>query len=307
MSGDGGHEILSQEFIHKYGFNISQEEWDRRDQEGQIVTVLKNGVKVVTSYENGILHGPTTHTFPHSSVVEHLFVYEQGTLIKEALHDKKGVPITETAFEFDDRKIVTTWDQHGSPLAIEEFDGDFLIEGSFFTPEHELEGAVEAGFGERFHRDRTGLLVNRELIENGVVSRRTIYHPNGNIHSISNYHDDQLHGEQKKFTSAGQPLMELQWDHGLLEGTKVVYRDGVKASEIPYSHGQKHGLETHFDESANKTAEITWRNDKKWGASRFFANNTEETQWFYNGSLVSEDKFDMLSSRSSLVADLVLE
>lgn len=307
MSSDMGNTILSQKFIHKYGFDISEQEWENRDQEGQIVSVLKNGVKVVTSYENGILHGPTTRTFPNSPIVEHLFVYDQGTLIKESTNDSKGIPISENAYEFDDRKIVTLWDEHGAPMSIEEFDGEFLVEGSFFTPDHELEGKIESGFGERFRRDRTGLLLCRELIENGVVSRHTAYHPNGHIHSISNYHDYQLHGEQKKFTSQGKPLMELQWNHGVLDGVKVVYRDGVKASEIPYSNGQKHGTEIHFDELGNITAEIEWKRDKKSGCSKFINNGTEEQEWFYNGTIVSQEKFEMLSNRAELVSELIVE
>jgi antitoxin component YwqK of YwqJK toxin-antitoxin module len=302
-----GNTILSQKFIHKYGFDISEQEWTNRDQEGQIVTALKNGVKIVTSYENGILHGPTTHTFPNSSIVQHLAVYDQGTLIKEILHDAKGVPISENAFEFDNRKILTLWDEKGAPISIEEFDGDLLVEGTFFTPEHELESVVESGFGERFRRDRTGLLLARELIENGIVSRHTAYHQNGHIHSISNYHDYQLHGEQKKFTSQGKPLMDLQWDHGVLEGTKIVYRDGIKIAEIPYNYGQKHGTEIHFDDSSSKTAEIEWKNDKKHGCSRFFVNNTEELQWFHNGAVVSQEKFEILADRASLVAELTVE
>ena len=307
VSNDMGNSVLSQKFIHKYGFDISEQEWESRDQEGQIVSTLKNGVKVVTSYENGILHGQTTQTFPNSSIIERVYVYDQGTLIKEVLNDKKGIPISQNAYEFDDRKIVTLWDDNGAPMSIEEFDGELLVEGSFFTPEHELEGVVESGFGERFRRDRKGLLLSRELIENGIVSRYTTYHPNGHVHSISNYHDYQLHGEQKKFTSAGKPLMDLQWDHGVLDGTKIVYRDGIKAAEIPYSKGQKHGTEVHFDETSNVTAEISWKNDKKSGCSRFYANNTEEQQWFYNGALVSQEKFHMLSDRASLVADLTID
>jgi len=299
--------ILSQKFIHKYGFDLSEQEWTSRDQEGQIVTMLKNGIKVVSSYENGILHGPTTHTFPNSSIVEHLYVYDFGSLIKETIHDARGIPIQETAYEFDDRKIITLWDEQGTPMSIEEFDGELLVKGSFFTPEHELEGSVTGGFGERVRRDRAGLLLGRELIENGVMSRDTSFHANGHIHSISNYHDYQLHGEQKKFTSFGKPLMDLMWDHGVLDGTKIIYRDGVKVSEIPYHKGQKHGMEVHFDEEGKISAEIEWKHDKKNGCSRFFTNGTEERQWYYNGAIVSQEKFEMLTERANLVAELVPE
>ncbi len=109
FSNDAENFVVSQKFVHKYGFDVSEEEWENRDQEGQIVSMLKNGVKIVHSYENGLLHGSTTYTFPHSAVVEKLLVYNQGTLLKEVLNDANGTPISEEAYEFDDRKIMTFW------------------------------------------------------------------------------------------------------------------------------------------------------------------------------------------------------
>ncbi len=307
FSDDVGNPIVSQKYVHKYGFDVSEKEWQEREEEGLIVSMLKNGVKVTHSYENGFLNGPTTYSFPHSSVVEKLQVYAQGTLLKEVLHDPAGIPISEDVYEFDDRKITTLWDEKGAPLSVEEYDGDLLVEGKYFTPDHELEGQVEAGFGERYKRDRSGLLLLRDLIENGTVTTRTNFHPNGLIHSISHYHDYQLHGEQKKFTSAGKPLMDLNWNHGVLDGLKITYRDGLKIAEIPYINGQKHGIETHYDDIGNLTAEIEWKNDKKHGLSRFFDSESTEEAWFYKGAVISQQRFETLSSRENLVAELSLD
>jgi antitoxin component YwqK of YwqJK toxin-antitoxin module len=223
------------------------------------------------------------------------------------LNDPAGIPISEDVYEFDDRKITTLWDEQGTPLSVEEYDGDLLVEGKYFTVDHELEGRVEAGFGERYKRDRSGLLISRDLIENGTLATRINFHPNGLIHSISHYHDYQLHGEQKKFTSAGKPLMDLNWNHGVLDGLKVTYREGVKVAEVPYINGQKHGIEIHYDDLGNLTAEIVWKNDKKHGLCRFFSNDAAEQEWFYRGAIVSQQKFEILSNRESLVADLSLD
>ena len=307
FSSDSGNGIISQKFVHKYGFDVSEAEWEAREKEGQVVSVLKDGETVTNSYENGILHGVSTVTFPHSSIVEKLMVYNQGTLLKETVHDTIGVTISEDAYEFDDKKITTFWDDKGSPLSIEEYDGDLLVEGKYFTANHELEGQVEAGFGERYIRERSGSLLYRDLIENGAVSTRTNYHANGQIHSISHYHDYQLHGEQRKFTTKGQPLMDLNWNHGVLDGMKLVYRNGSKVSEIPYINGQRHGNELHFDDIGNLTANIEWKNDKKHGSSYFVNNGTAETEWYYKGALVSQEKYEVLNSREELVADLSLD
>lgn len=304
FSSDSGDGIVSQKFVHKYGFDVSESEWDAREKEGQIVTILKSGEKVTNSYENGILHGVSTYTFPNSSVVEKLLVYSQGVLLKEAVHDQNGIPIVEDMYEFDDRRISTNWDCKGSPLSVEEYDNDLLVEGKYFTSNHELEGQVEAGFGERYVRDRSGLLISRDLVENGAVSTRTNYHANGQIHSISHYHDYQLHGEQRKFASNGHPLMDLNWNHGILDGMKVVYRSGHKVSEIPYINGQRHGLEYHYDDAGLLTANIEWKNDKKHGCAKFMNSDTTENEWYFRGAVVSQEKYEMLNGREEMIADL---
>lgn len=303
QSNQGG-DLLSQQFVHKYGFNVSESEWDERSQDGQAIAIFKDGVKVTRSFENGVLHGITTYTFPGSSVVEKLLAYDQGTLLKEVIQDENGIPIREELFEFDDRKILTYWDEKGAPLSIEEYDDELLQEGKYYTPDHELEAQVESGFGVRVKRDRTGSLLYRDRIEDGVIAERTSYHPNGQVHSISRYHDYQLHGEQLKFTASGKPLMKLSWNHGILDGLKTIYRNGSKIAEIPYVNGQKHGTEFHFDDLGNLTAELEWKSDKKHGQSQFHTEESTEVEWFYKGQPVTEAKFDTLETREQFIAEI---
>jgi antitoxin component YwqK of YwqJK toxin-antitoxin module len=304
FSSDSNNPVVSQEFVHKYGFGVTEEEWQDREQDGQIVSILKNGIRVTRSFENGALHGSTTYTFPHSSVIERIQVYDQGNLLKEVVHDASGMPMREEVYEFDDRKIITSWDAKGAPMSLEEYNGELLVEGKYFTPEHELEGQVEAGYGERYKRERSGVLVSRDFIENGAIASRTSYHPNGLVHTISRYKDYQLHGEQEKFTSTGKPLMTLNWNQGVLDGLKIVYRNGVKVAEIPYVSGQKNGMESHFDDLGTLTAQIEWKHDKKHGSSKFFTDESVEQEWFFKGQSVAHEKFELMNSREQLVADL---
>ncbi|HEY4254984.1 MAG TPA: toxin-antitoxin system YwqK family antitoxin [Chlamydiales bacterium] len=307
FSADTGNSIVSQKFVHKYGFDVSPQEWTARAQDGQIVATLKNGVKITSSYENGVLHGPTTHTFPNSSVVEKLELYDHGILLKEVAHDADGIPMREEVYEFDNRKIITLWDPKGAPISIEEYKGDLLLEGKYFNPSHDLEGQVAQGNGERVKRDREGLLILRDSFEKGNMVSRTSFHPNGQVHTISHYSDLSLDGEQLKFTASGKPLMKLHWNHGVLDGIKTVYRNGIKVAEIPYVNGQKHGLETHCDDLGNLTAEIEWKQDKKHGSSKLHSEEATEEDWFYKGQAVSHQSFDMLSNRDQLVAELSIE
>ena len=298
-------QVVSQKYVHKYGFDVSEQEWEQRAQDGKQLSTLKNGVKIARSYENGQLHGPTTYTFPHSATVEKLLVYDQGSLLKETVYDPSGMPFREDLYDFDDRNLITLWVDIGAPLSIEEYNNDLLLEGKYYTPEHVLEGKVESGFGERVKRDRTGLLISKDKMENGLIVERATYHPTGEVHAISRYDDYQLHGEQLKFTATGKPLMKLDWNHGTLEGTKVIYRNGVKVAEIPYLNGKKEGVEKHYDDLGNITAEIEWRGDKKHGASKFYTEEDAETEWFFKGQTVNADKFQMLENRERFVSDSV--
>lgn len=303
QNSSSADQVVSQTFVHKYGFETTEEDWAAREQDGQVVTVLKNGVKVTSSYENGKLHGPTTHTFPNSSIVEKQLVYDQGVLLKESVNDLAGMPVREEVYEFDHRNIITLWDEKGVPLSIEEYDSELLVEGKYFTAEHELEASVEAGNGRRVKRDRTGLLISSDEIAEGIIQSRTTFHPNGAKHTVSNYHDYQLHGEQLKFTASGKPLMELHWNHGILDGEKVIYRNGSKVAVIPYVMGEKHGLEFHFDDLGNLTAEIEWQSDKKHGSTKLHTEEFTDTEWFYKGKSVNAEKFQILETRERMTEE----
>ncbi len=307
QSNSGLDQIVSQKYVHKYGFDVSEAEWEERAKDGQVIEMLKNGVKVTRAYENGQLHGSTTYTFPHKSTIEKCMVYDQGSLLKETTYDQAGVPIREDLYEFENRNIITLWDEKGIPLSIEEYANDVLIAGSYYTPEHVLESSVDQGYGTRIKRDRSGLLISRDRMESGIIAERTTFHPNGEIHMISHYHDYQLHGEQLKFAPSGRPLMQLSWNHGVLDGLKVIYRNGIKVAEIPYLNGEKHGTELHYDDLGNLTAEITWKNDKKHGCTKMYSEESVDSEWFYKGQIVNAERFTLLEQREQIVADLSLD
>src|SRR3989344_6292707 len=87
------NDVVSQRYIHKYGYAVSKDEFEDRKYPGQVVTLLKNGVTVTTTYEDGILHGPCTHTYPHSQTIETYYLYKEGFLTKEVHYDITGMPV----------------------------------------------------------------------------------------------------------------------------------------------------------------------------------------------------------------------
>jgi antitoxin component YwqK of YwqJK toxin-antitoxin module len=167
-----------------------------------------------------------------------------------------------------------------------------------------LEAAVEAGAGTRIKRDRTGLLISSDEMENGMIAGRTTYHPNGNVHTISHYHNYQLHGSQMKYTASGKPLMEMNWKDGILDGSKIIYRNGSVIAVVPFVNGKKEGTEFHYDDLGNLTAEITWRADKKHGVSHLHAEEATDTEWFFRGQSVEAEKFKTLDERDQIASEL---
>ena len=49
-SKDQDENVVYKRYIHKYGYDVSKEEWEGATYPGQVVTTLRNGVTVTSSY-----------------------------------------------------------------------------------------------------------------------------------------------------------------------------------------------------------------------------------------------------------------
>jgi antitoxin component YwqK of YwqJK toxin-antitoxin module len=296
--------IVSQKFVHKYGFPITKNDWEEK-KEGQVIAELSDGSTATYTYANGVLHGTTTYTYPKNTQVQKTEYYDEGTLLKCVDHDEEGIPSKETAFAFDNRKVVTKWDKTGTPMSLEEFENEVLVKGNYFSPNNEKESLVENGKGIRIQRSREGTLLTRDTMENGQMIFRLTFHYNGIVQSESTFENWQLHGKQKIYAESGLPVMELQWDHGVLHGLKILYQNGRKTGEIPFVHGEKQGIEKQFDPITGQvTAEIPWEHDQKQGKALIYDTEGAHDQWYYQDQSVSLSKFQMMQLRDKMVADL---
>ncbi len=297
--------IISQRFVHKYGFIVDEKEWKNRDRDGKIEQILDNGVHVVKNYENGKLQGLTTHTFPYSPMIEKHYVYDQGELLKEIIHDRQGIPIVEEVYEYDQRTIITHWDAKGAPIRIEEYEDAQIITGTYFNSLNEVESKIENRSGTRHKRDREGTLLLIDQIQNSILTHRVTYHPNNQIHMTSHFENYQLQGNQKIYSPNGQVYLELNWQDGLLNGPKISYRNGIKFQHTSYVLGLKEGIERNFDEQEALVSEITYQNDLKHGMSVYYSRkDSVAKEWFYLGHLVTQEKFEMLIARDEMVAQM---
>ena len=111
--------IVSERYLHKFGYDVSKEEWEKIDCPGQVVTILRNGVTLTSAYENGVLHGSCKRTFPHSNTLETLCEYDNGNLVTKTTYDIRGIPHKKEDFFSPSHVKITRWFKNGVPLSIE--------------------------------------------------------------------------------------------------------------------------------------------------------------------------------------------
>ncbi len=296
------NEIISQSYIHKYGYAVSQEEWEERNYPGQVITTMRNGSVVTATYENGELNGPCTYTFPHSQTVEKYILYQNNSPVKEVLYDISGMPTQETVQLSQNRSSLTTWYSDGVPRSIEEYVKDELVDGQYFTKSNELEARVEKGNGFRIIRDTSGILVCKDVIHNGLLSKRESFYPNGSPESLATYAAGQLDGEKKTFTMKGEPLAVELWARGLLHGISTYYNNGTKELEISYVSGKKNGWENHFIDGKTLSRQVAWESDVKHGPEIFFLADGKKILWHYNGKEVSRSRYEEMTKLDEMIS-----
>ncbi len=297
-------EVISQRYIHKYGYAVSKAEWDERDYPGQVITNMRNGITVTATYEAGKLHGPTTYTFPHSQTVEHFYLYNQGAKVKEIHYNPMGMPVQERVQLSPSRHAVTMWYNEGSPLLIEEFVGNELLEGQYFTSDNEIESRVEKGHGVRIQRNASGQLLAKEQIEQGFTTRRETFHPNGAPQSIAFFQQGLLQGEKRSFAPSGEPVAIEEYVQGKLHGVSTYFNNGNKYLEVSYLNGQKNGIERHYVDGDILTEEVSWENNLRHGSAIAYIDGKAQQRWFYAGEEVNQRKFDDLNRLDQMIAQI---
>ena len=303
QKSDPNQQVVSKRYIHKYGYEMSEKEWKAKDYPGQVISTLRSGVTIAASYEDGVLTGPCTHTFPHSQTIQTYYLYNKGNLVKEISYDIRGLPLREDLYVSPTRIATTQWYADGRPRATEEFENRLLVEGEYFTLNNETESRVQSGKGTRTIRSPEGLLLMREEFNSGKLTKRSEYHPNGTPHRIADYRNGQLHGLLLVYAPTGEPLSIEELRNGSLEGKAVYFQNGAKASEVTYVAGLKDGLETRFIDGEVVVEEIEWLAGQRHGPSHFYVNDGVETRWFYGNTEVSLVHFEELVAVDQLLAE----
>ncbi len=294
-------QVVSQVYIHKYGYAVSEKEWEEKNYPGQVISTLRDGSTVTATYEDGELNGPCSFTYPNSQTIEKYVFYQEGQPVKEILYDMAGMPIQETLQLTENTSSLTTWYADGVPRSTEEYSKDKLVDGQYFTTDNELETRVEEGTGLRILRDATGVLTCKDIIEAGLLAKRESFYPNGSPESIATYEEGQLNGERKTFTVTGEPLALEEWIKGNLHGVSTYYKNGIKELEISYLFGKKNGWENHFLDGESISRQIAWDNDVKHGPEIFTVPDGKKIVWHYNGKEVSRNRYEEMTRLDDMI------
>jgi len=300
------NEVVSERYIHKYGYDVSKQEWSEQDYPGQVVTTQRNGVSTVSSFDGGILHGPTTETYPHSQTLKSKKIYDKGILTKQIFLDIKGIPEKQETYTSPTHMKVISWYSDGTPRYQEEYASGKLINGQYFTITNEVESRVEDGVGVRIIRDQIGRLKSRQNYERSEIIHNETYHVNNTPMTSVSYNKGVVHGEKLSYSSNGAPLFKENYNNGKLNGISTYYQNGYKYLEIPYASGEKDGVERHYIDGETISEETIWNENMRHGPSVIYCDGISKTEWYYNDQKMSKHKYEELCEREDEIARLQL-
>lgn len=289
------NEIVKETYIHRYGVPISKSDWLSQGKEGQTVSLRADGTTVTTSYLSGIMHGPTTYSFPHTSTIQMVENYSQGELISKKEHFASGMPMKEEVFENGELVHFALWYEDGTPKVTEDYSGDFLVSGEYRNPLNVLEGKVQNGEGIRIWRSNDGTLLLKDQVSSGYMTERTAYFANGEPSTITHFEKNQIHGIRRSFSPGGVPLAMEEWVHGNQEGLTSIYQNGEKFAQIPYKNGKKEGIERRYRDGSILAEEICWKEDLQHGHHKLFIDGETKAEWYHQGHPVSQATFERMN------------
>ncbi len=280
---------------------MPREKWKADVCPGHILTTLRDGKTITEPYEDGLIHGARTETYPHSQTIQTLEQYEKGRLVKRVSYNIRGVPQREEHFKADTHVIVTTWYPNGTPKSNEEFKDDILINAQYLNTSNETDSRIENGTGERTIRNQNGDILSKEVFNNYLLTYVETYYPNNTPYTTASYEGHLLNGERKEFAMTGEPISVENYYKGLKHGLSTYYQNGYKYSEIPYTQGLKNGIERHYIDGEIIVEETEFHDGIKQGSSILYCDGSARTTWYFENQIVSKSKYEQLMDRHALI------
>ena len=233
------NEIVTQRFIHRYGYDVSKDEWESKDYPGQVITTFRNGVTLTSNFEDGQIHGTRTATYPHSQTFETKEQFHRGILTKKTNFDIRGIPIKEEHYLGPEHIKVLYWFSNGTPRATEEYLNDQLTSAEYYNLSNETESRIENGSGVRVLRNAKGQILSKEYVTLYELTKKETFHLNAMPETTVSYKNGLLEGEKLVHAESGEPLSREIFKDGVLHGLATYFQNGYKYLEVPYVGGIK--------------------------------------------------------------------
>lgn len=299
---DNGYECT---YIHPYGLPVGSDQWALSGCNGQRIVSWRDGVTVTQTYADGLLHGESTYSYPHSDRIERTEKYSNNELAAQTFYNPEGVPVQSVVYSEPNFKTITVWYESGNPRSIETFEGSRLITGKYYTLLNQRDSWVYKGDGERIQRNEFGHFVSLDTFQNGIMTQRTFYYQNRSPREIASYNKNgQLHGERKTYYEGGEPMAIELWDHGEQTGITTVFQGGEKFAEIPFVEGKKQGVEKRYFNGCVLVQEVTWKDDLLHGPTfTYETDNSVKTDWYYKGCLTTQANYESYGYSKNKAAD----
>jgi len=287
--------VVDETYVHRYGVQVDPEDWSSRGKHGKVISKMADGVTVSRFYSAGELDGDTTYTFPHSEQIEIVHTYSLGTLVRELVNYRSGNPKKEMQYIDDGRRQVVEWYEDGSKRFVEEYEGDFLATGEYYNGKKQIESRIDGGEGVRKNRDQYGQLESADEIQDGELTLRTTFHPNGGPMEMIPFQNGKIQGQKRTYHPGGEPYTIEEWVDGEQHGDTVVYENGELKSRIVYQHGRKHGVEQVYRDGAAVVERVTWKDDELHGPRYQYVGDNTNIEWHYHGRKVNKNTYDRMS------------
>lgn len=292
--GPQNQEIVK-EIYYKYDLPCTKPDWEIRGEDGKIVQLRKDGVSITRSYEQGILHGETSYTFPNASTIAQIDLYENGTLVASQHNYASGIPHTKEHYKNELLTEKTIWYEDGTPSLHELYEEGYLLSGEYRTVLNVVESKVQDGQGTRICRSSEGELLSKDAIKNGELFESVTYFANGDPATITPFEKGQIHGMRLTFLQGGVPQTVEQWENGNQEGLTITYQNGEKLSEAHYHKGKKNGIELRYRDGDLLVEEVNWVKDIQHGPCKYYLDGETKTQWYHQGDIVSRTTFERMN------------
>jgi antitoxin component YwqK of YwqJK toxin-antitoxin module len=292
-------EVVKTSYYHQYGPEIKPDEWKDQGATGELVEWMGDGVEVRKCYANDVLNGMSTWSFPRSKVVERFEEYDNGKKIAFGCNYSSGSPEWQDELLADDKHVLRSWYEDGSPRFVEELFDSQVVEGQYFTDSGDVEAIIIEGNGMKIKRDPQGVLVERERYVDREPVVREMFYPNGLVKEVISFRSNKKDGLRKCFDDAGRPIIIESWKNDSLNGMTTFFQEGIKVRQINYKNGKKDGLEMIFrPDSGIIVEEISWSEDVKHGSNKVHTGSDVITIWYLKGVKVSQEQFMALPTNN---------